>query len=202
MLRVLRQLTPEEMRQVASQCGARAGASPEEIIRCLSRLCGVYVWGIFPAGTEETLLDHVGRRLGMTPMVPGPRGVAARERSIFGCYVRQGWETASPERRREVIEHAAAAWDSPSLPCPELPPAEDRREEGPVHPTLEALLAQTPGCRAVARALEQSPLPLPSTPTIHLPFPTPLRVSSGHQAMYAGPRHTGSTCPSALLPVY
>src|SRR5438105_5035365 len=88
MLRIRRQLTPEEMRVVAVQCGARAGAAPEEIIRCLSRLCGVFVWGIFPAGSEEVLLDHVGRRLGMTPLPSAaPRALAQRERGIFGCYV-------------------------------------------------------------------------------------------------------------------
>src|SRR5687768_3621799 len=119
MLRVLRELTPDEMREVVAHCGAHPGSTPEDIIRYLSRICGATWWVILPAQTPEMLLDQVGRRLGMPPMSGGPSAVPARERAILACLMRQGWEGASPEGRRETLRHAIEAWDHLALPPPQ-----------------------------------------------------------------------------------
>jgi hypothetical protein len=186
MLRLLRQLTPEEMRQVAQYCDAarplNAATSPEEVIRCLSRLCGVYTWGIFPATSEQALLDHAGRRLGMAPAASTPRALGMRERAIFASYFRQAWEAADPDRRRAILNLALAAWDNPMLPSPEL--VEDA-EYGSVHPTLEALLQQSAGCRALAVATDTAPLPLPHSGPVGPPsFLLGGRGQLGHRALY------------------
>src|SRR5688572_15763860 len=147
MLRVLRQLTAEENRQVAVHCGARPGATPEEIIRALSRVCGALTWGIFPAATDDLLLDHAGRRLGMPPVIGGgSRVLAARERAIFACYLRQAWTSAPPDRRREVLCQAVTRWDNPTLPPPVSPL--DEWEDNTLDAALEALLHHSTGCRA------------------------------------------------------
>jgi hypothetical protein len=183
MLRILRQLTPEETRQAAMYCGARPGATPEEIIRCLSRLCGATTWGLFPATTDDVLLDQAGRRLGMPPLVGGPRALTARERAIFACYFRQAWDGATEDRQYAALQQALDFWDSPALPRPALP--EEVDDETHLHPVLESLLQHSTGCRALATAAETVPLPLPS-PGIPV---GPIRVvgsraAVGHQALY------------------
>jgi hypothetical protein len=183
MLKILRQLTPEEMRRVALLCRARGGATPDEVIRSLARLCGVTTWGIFPAGTDDVLLDHVGRRLGMAPLAGGPHAILMRERAILACYLRQAWADADAERREAVLNLALALWDSPGAARPM--PAEAGDEVSSTHPTLEVLLHGSAGCRALAAATETEPLPLFSTrPLSGLPAFTVGRAFSGHQSLY------------------
>jgi hypothetical protein len=182
MLRVLRQLTPDEMRQAAMHCGARPGATPEEIIRCLSRLCGATTWGLFPATTDDVLLDQAGRRLGMPPLIGGPRALTQRERGIFACYFRQAWDGATEERRHTILRMARDNWDTPALPPPALP---DVLEEAHLHEVLESLLQQSAGCRALALATETIPLPLPSPAIPNGPIRVAVgRAAAGHQALY------------------
>lgn len=184
MIRILRQLNPEEMRQVALACGVRSGAVAEEIIRSLARLCGAYTWGIFPASTDDMLLDQAGRKLGLPPMVGGPSAVPAREKAILGRLVRQGWEPAPLVRKQAVLQAALAAWDSNALPPPAL---EDVTEENAFcHPTLEALLQQSAGVRAVAVALENMPVPLPVPDSSAGPIRITMtaRTAQGNQALY------------------
>ncbi|MFN3651110.1 MAG: hypothetical protein ACK47B_16165 [Armatimonadota bacterium] len=159
MLRVLRQLTATEMRQVTTACGARPGAAPEEVVRALGKATGTYLWGIFPITTHDALLDQLGRKLGMAPLVPGGGALAQRERAILACYLRQAWDAAGRETRERLLKAALEAWDCPGVPAPELAPVSDQSR---LHPTLEALLQQTAGCRALAVATESVPLPLPS----------------------------------------
>ncbi|MBM3458687.1 MAG: hypothetical protein FJX77_09175, partial [Armatimonadetes bacterium] len=80
MYRTLLQLTPDEMREVTRLAGTSPSAAPEEIIRGLSRRTGAGAWGLFPASTEDVLLDQVGRRLGMAPLLGGPTAIPQRER--------------------------------------------------------------------------------------------------------------------------
>ena len=187
MQRILRQLTPEELRQAALCCGRGSAlggsASPEEIIRCLSRLCGATTWGLFPATTDDALLDHAGRRLGMPPLAPGPRALFFRERAIFGCYLRQAWEGVDRDRRWAVLSLALSAWDHPVLPRPEVPT--DRPEDAALQAVLEILLQHSAGCRALATAAVAAPLPLPSPS----PLAGPIKIAfingaAGHQALY------------------
>ncbi len=184
MNRILRQLTPEERRQVARHTGARAGAPPEELLKSLSRQCGAYVWGIFPAGTPDLLLDHVGRRLGLPPGSGASRSGTAQERAIFAAYFRQAWDAADPDRRAAILHLALAAWDNPSLPRPEFLVYGEPHLQGPAVP--EPLLQHSTGCRALAVALETHPLSLPN------PFPrdTALRIPvawrpTGHQVLFS-----------------
>jgi hypothetical protein len=185
MLRILRQLNPEEMRQVALAAHTRTGAAPEEVIRSLARLCAVTTWGIFPAATDDVLLDHVGRRLGMPPMTGGPRAIISREWAILVAYLRQAWHAADIERRRAVVEQALTAWDSPSLPRPVLP--DYLHEADALYGVWETLLQSSAGCRAIAVATETEPLHLPGAA---MPPPGPFRVTGarpgqGHQALYS-----------------
>lgn len=182
MLRILRQLTAQECRQVATHAGARPGATPEEIIRSLSRICGANIWGLFPAQSDDVLLDNVGRRLGMLPMTGGPRGVPARERAIFAYYVRQAWAVADEERRLMVLRLALEAWDSSTLPQPDIP----ANPHGEVlHVTLEGFLQHAAGCRALAVATERAaltlPAPAPPLGRVGIPYPG---GAAGHQAFY------------------
>jgi len=182
MLRILRQLNAEESRQVAAHAGARPGAAPEEIIRSLSRACGANVWGLFPAQTDDVLLDNAGRRLGMLPMTGGTRAVPARERAIFAYYVRQAWSAAEEDRQRLVLRYALEAWDSSTLPRPEVQP--NPRGEL-LHVALEGFLQHTAGCRALAVATENAALSLPAPAStlgrVSIPFPG---GALGHQALY------------------
>ncbi len=168
LIGVLRQLTPDERRRVAQHCGCRQDALPEEVLRTLSRLSGVYTFGIFPASTPEALLDQLGRRLGMPPLQQGVRPLAIRERAIFGYYFRQAWEAASPMQRREVLRWAHNAWDNPHAPRPELPDGSlmefglgEDVERLRWQAVLDAMLQQSAGCRSLAQAVEHTPLPLP-----------------------------------------
>ena len=183
MLRILRQLNPDEMRQVALHSRARPGATPEEVIRCLARLCGVTTWGIFPAGTDDILLDHVGRRLGMAPLLGGPHAIANRERAILACYLRQAWDAADLEQRRAVLGSALAAWDTAPLPRAIL--MEDSDSLPALNAGLEMLLQHSAGCRSIAVATETDPLPYPSwgpmSPGAKI---TVGRGAVGHQALY------------------
>lgn len=183
MLRILRQLTAAELRQAAVHAGARPGAAPEEIIRSLSRLCGANMWGLFPATTDDMLLDCVGRRLGMPPLVGGPRGVPERERAIFCCYLRQAWQAADPERRWTILHAAVAAWDGHSPAAPSLPHPDD---DAGCLGTLETMLQTPAGCRALAMATEAAAMPLPGPEPMFgpLPFPFTQSGSGGHQALY------------------
>lgn len=182
MLRILRQLTAEEARQVATHAGARPGATPEEVIRSLSRVCGANVWGLFPAQTDDVLLDNAGRRLGMLPMTGGPRAVPARERSIFAYYVRQAWSAADEERQRMVLRLALEAWDSSTLPRPEIPPNPSGET---LHVALEGFLQHAAGCRALGAATERAalslPAPAPPLGRVGIPYPG---GATGHQALY------------------
>jgi hypothetical protein len=181
LLRILRQLTAEELQRAAVHSGARPGAPPEEIIRSLSRLCGATLWGIFPVTTDDMLLDFVGRRLGMPPMVGGIKGVPERERAIFSCYLRQAWHAADPERRWTILSAAAACWDTP--PSPELP--RDNSEDMLGLACLETMLQYTAGCRALAVATEQAAMPLPGPEPRFGPIPLRFAYGvSGHQALY------------------
>jgi hypothetical protein len=182
MLRLLRQLTAEEARQVAAHAGARPGAAPEEIIRSLSRACGANVWGLFPAQTDDVLLDNAGRRLGMLPMTGGSRAVPARERAIFAYYVRQAWTAADEDRQRMVLRLALEGWDSSTLPRPEIQP----HPRGEVlHVALEGFLQHAAGCRALATATESAALSLPTPPPplgrVGITIPG---GAAGHQALY------------------
>ncbi|MCC2670716.1 MAG: hypothetical protein K0Q72_3187 [Armatimonadetes bacterium] len=182
MLRILRQLSAEEARQVAAHAGARPGAAPEELIRTLSRACGANVWGLFPAQTDDVLLDYAGRRLGMLPMTGGLRAVPSRERAILAYYVRQAWESADDDRRRLVLRLALDAWDSATLPRPEVP-ANPIGET--LHIALEAFLQHSAGCRALASATENAALtlPLPSPPLGRIGIPYTVGAA-GHLALY------------------
>jgi hypothetical protein len=182
MIRVLRQLSPEEARQVAMHTGVRPGAAPEEIIRSLSRACGANIWGLFPAQTDDVLLDQAGRRLGMMPMVGGPRAAAARERAIYAFYVRQAWEAADEDRRRLLLRLALEAWDSATLPRPDIP-VHPHGET--LHVALEAFLQHSAGCRAIAGATEGAalPLPAPSSPAARIGIPYVVG-GVGHVALY------------------
>jgi len=182
MLRVLRQLSPEESRQVATHTGVRPGAAPEEVIRSLSRVCGANVWGLFPAQTDDVLLDHAGRRLGMMPMAAGPRATATRERAIYAFYVRQAWEAADEDRRRLILRLGLDAWDSATLPRPDIPP---HPQGETLHVALESFLQHSAGCRALAAGTEGAalPLPAPMSPAARMGIPyAPGGV--GHVAMY------------------
>lgn len=181
MLKVLRELNPDEMREVVALCGAHAGATPEDIVRYLARICGATWWVILPAQTPEMLLDQVGRRLGMTPMTGGPAAVPARERAILGCLLRQAWEAAEPAARRETLRRALAAWDHPTLP----PPQPGGVKEASLRIALESLLQHASGCRALAAACERAPLPLPAAGWLRGAVQGALGSSaSGHQALY------------------
>jgi len=185
MLQILRQLTPDEMRQVELECGARPGSDPVEILRCLSRLCGATTWGIFPAASDDALLDHAGQRLGMPPLIRGPRAVSQRERAVLTVYLRQAWQMADPERQRRVLDLALEAWDNPMLPCPERM-AEDGSSPD-LALTLEMFLQQPAGCRALATATARAPLPLPlphAGPAGGLRLPLGGRSPAGQQALY------------------
>lgn len=185
MIRILRQLNPDEMRQVALACGSRPGALPEEVVRCLARLSGAFTWGIFPAGTDDVLLDQVGRKLGFPPLVGGTNAVPTREKAILGRYIRQGWEPATLVRKQAALQLAVAAWDHPGFPPPVL---EDVTEANAFcHPTLEALLQSSAGHRALAVALENAPLPLPIPEIAAGPVRVPIaaRAAQGHQALYS-----------------
>lgn len=184
MIRILRQLNPDELRQVAMACGSRPGATPEEIIRSLARLSGSFTWGIFPASTDDMLLDQVGRKLGLPPLVGGPSAVPTREKAILGRYLRQGWEAATLVRKQAVLQLALAAWDNPGLPPPGLEDVSDANAY--CHPTLEALLQSSSGYRALAIALEGAPLPLPVPEIAAGPIRVPLaaRAAQGHHALY------------------
>ena len=182
MHRILRQLTPDEMRQVAHHCGARECASPEEVIRCLAKHCGALTWGIFPAATPDALLDQVGQSLGMPPLMGGLRGLQARERAIFGVYLRQAWDTADVGRRTAIIHLALAAWDNPSLPRPEALTYPEETGWGP--PVPEPLLQHATGCRALATALQTHPLNLPEPAHRGGLGVVVSRRPSGHQMLF------------------
>jgi hypothetical protein len=184
MQKVLRHLTPEEMRQVALYSGSPVGGAPEEIIRSLARQAGALVWGIFPAGTDDLLLDHVGRRLGMAPLVGGPHAILMRERAILAEYLRRAWNSASEGEQRSVLKRALQAWDNPSVPHPSPVDVLDGAEA--LRLKLEGMLQSGAGIRALAMALDQDPLRLPS----HDPIPGAIRLPNigrrvtAHQAMY------------------
>lgn len=183
MLKILRQLSPDEARQVALLCGARSGAAPEELIRCLCRHCGVYTWGLFPASSDEALLDQMGRRLGLPPYSGGTRDVTLRERAVLASYLRHGWGASAPETRLQLLVRARTAWDVPGLAFPELI---ENVEQGTVHPTLEALLVQSAGLRALAAAAEQVPIPLAAGGRVPGSFfGASERPANQHQAFYA-----------------
>jgi hypothetical protein len=184
MIRVLRQLNTEEMRMVTYHSRARAGATPEEIIRALSRQTGVVMWGIFPSSAPDVLLDNAGRRLGLEPMVGGPHALAMRERAILGSYLRLAWSAAEDSHRDALLRAAVAAWDHPSLPPP--PYQRDAGDGYSADAALEWLLQQSAGCRALAAATEKRPLPLPPLEGSLLGG---LRVpgltrTGGHEALY------------------
>lgn len=183
MLRVLRLLTAEELRKAAVHASAPPGSAPEEIIRALSRACGANLWGLFPASTDDLLLDFVGRRLGMPPLVGGSKGVPERERAIFCCYLRQAWHAADPARRRTILRAAIEAWDSSTCPAP-LPPADN--DEPAAEAALETLLQSSAGCRALAIATETAAMPLPGPEPMFGPIPLRMgHAGTGHQALYA-----------------
>lgn len=184
MLRILRQLTAEELRKAAVHASAGPGATPEEIIRALSRACGAHLWGLFPATTDDVLLDHVGRRLGMPPLIGGPRGVPERERAIFCCYLRQAWHAADPARRWTILHAAIEAWDTGTVPPP-LPPG-DPDDTAACEAVFETLLQTPAGLRALAMATETAAMPLPGPEPMFGPIAVRFgHAGSGHQALYA-----------------
>jgi hypothetical protein len=141
-------------------------------------------WGLVPAATDDVLLDQAGRRLGMPPLIGGPRAITVRERAIFGYYLRQAWEAAPVERRETVLRYALTAWDNATLPKPDVPA--NLAECADLSLVLESLLQHSTGCRAIACAVEAAPLPLP-VPAAQI---GPMRVAvarapAGHQALYS-----------------
>jgi len=83
-----------------------------------------------------------------------------------------------------VLAGALVAWDNATLPYPEL---SDVPVEAPVHPTLEALLQNSTGCRALAAVAERLPLPLPETGASRGPLSfaiSGVRLTPGHAALY------------------
>src|SRR5579862_7178343 len=116
MIRELRQLTPAELQHAAFLSGAPPGSGPEEIVRTLARSCGATLWGILPAASEEALIQHAARRLGLSAVAGGPHALRALQRSILTAFLRQGWAAADPARRGEVLARARSAWDPPSFP--------------------------------------------------------------------------------------
>jgi hypothetical protein len=187
MLRILRQLTPDELRQVAHHSGARPGATPDEVVRSLARLCNASLWGIFPAVTDDVLLDQLGRQLGMTPMVGGPRALLLREQAILAIYLRHAWEAASPDDRRALMRRLPSFWDTQMVPFPAVP--EEPLDDEATRMAIQPFLASSAGCRALALAVEERPLPLPMTLPAGGSVPAillgPNRRQMGHQAMYA-----------------
>lgn len=184
MIRVLRQLSHEEARLVSYHARTRQGATPEEIIRALSRHTGVTMWGLFPSSAPDVLLDHAGRRLGLEPMIGGPHALAMRERAILGCYLRLAWSAAEDSRREAVLRAAVNSWDHPALPPP--PYQRDSGDGYSPDAALEWLLQQSAGCRALAVATEKHPLPLPplegpSFGGVRVPG---LSRSGGHECLY------------------
>lgn len=183
MLRILRELNHEEHRRITDLAGVRPGAPPEEMIRGLSRRCGVALWGLFSTGAPDVLLDHMGRRLGLEPLQGGHLAFSSRERAVLACYLRLGWSAADAGRRDAVLRAALAAWDHGTLP----PPPYDQlaREGFPGDATLEWLLQQSAGCRALAVAVAAHPLPLPAMD------PPPLLGAVGTATVLAGVRPPG-----------
>ncbi|TPW07526.1 MAG: hypothetical protein FD129_2552, partial [bacterium] len=119
MVKTLRQLNPVEQQEVARLCGTRPGGPAEDVIRALSRRVGAFTWGVFPAGTEEALLDQGGCRAGLAPMVlRTPDALRVRRRELLGRYIRQAWQAQTDERRHLLLHAALAAWDSPTQPSP------------------------------------------------------------------------------------
>lgn len=188
MLRTLRQLTPEEMRQVAAECGARPGAPAEEVVRSLARLCGAFTWGIFPAGTDDVLLDQVGRRLGLPPMTGGPRAIAMRERAVLVCFLRRAWEELGAARRRRLLEEAIFAWDRASAPPPDPPAAAGDAPEADraaLHVLFELMLGHSAGVRALAVASRTCALPLPESGPVSVIRSAVSGRGDGHQILYS-----------------
>lgn len=161
MRRILQNLTPDEMRQVTLHCGPGVSASPEDILRVLSRRCGVTLWGILPASGDDTLLDQVGRRLGMPPLINGPRSLFQRERDVFACFMRQAWDAAAPDQRLQVVQSCLMVWDHSAHPPPRL---SDAPQEGEMRAVMEALIRTSAGCRSLATVAEHYPLNLPVMP--------------------------------------
>ncbi len=184
MLSILKLLDAEERRQAAHHAGARPGATPEEVIRSLARTCGATTWGLFPATTDDVLLDHVGRKLGLPPLTGGPKAILNREWAILGIYLRHAWEAADPARRRAVTERALAAWDNPAQPRPAV--LENGDADGALRAAWDTLLHTAAGCRAAAVATATEPLPLPPVALTTLsPFRLPGgKAEEGHQALY------------------
>jgi hypothetical protein len=149
------------MRQVTLHCGPGVSAAPEDILRVLSRRCGVTLWGILPASGDDTLLDQVGRRLGMPPLVNGPRSLFQRERDVFACFMRQAWDAAPPEVRLQVLQACLMVWDHSALAAPRL---SETPQEGEIRGMMETLIRTSAGCRALATVAEHYPLTLPILP--------------------------------------
>ncbi len=187
MLWILRQLSPEERCQVAIHCGCRPDALPDEVIRATARTCGLYQWGIFPIATADVLLDQLGRRLGMPPLVPGARALYERERAVLAYYLRQAWESAPVDRREQALRMAHSLWDNPRAPRPELP-VEPLEELEPQRlrwqAVLEAMLQQASGCRTLAVVQAQLGLALPPVPTGLRALIPGAMPTTGHQAIF------------------
>jgi hypothetical protein len=152
------------MRQTAAACGVRPGGPPEEVIRALSRACGVSMLGLFPASTDDVLLDHVGRRLGLPPLLGGLSAIVQRERTILAHYLRIAWEAADPPTRRAFLRQALQSWDHSCLPHPTQgvePP--DEASDTVLQATLEVLVQSAAGCRALAVAAASYPMPYPAS---------------------------------------
>ena len=192
MVQMLQLLTPDEMREVYRLSGAPFGAPPDEVIRSLARLTGATTLGLFAASTDDVLLDHVGKRLGMPPLLGGLSGIAQRERDILCAYFRLAWEAGDPGRKHRFLRSALACWDHPTLLGPGRPEGmgEDV-SEGVQRATLEALGQTNAGLRALALAAAELPLelpaPRPAAPSISIrlgPISVVTPGGGGHAAMF------------------
>ncbi len=188
MIDQLRVLNAQEAARVHRICKASPGSTPEGVIRALARLLGATTWGVLPATTDDVVLDHAGRRLGMLPLQVSSGGLVQRERQIFTHYVRQAWEAAEPLRRASYLQDALGAWDSVTGVPPG--PASGMTAEVPEHiqrAVLHELCQTAAGCRCLAAALERWPLSLPemgSGPVNLLNLAMGVRDRDGHEALF------------------
>lgn len=189
MIELLRILTAEELREVLRCCttigGTPPAGEPQQIVRTLSRLCGVTNFYVFTTDDPDELLTRVAGRLGLGADAAAALAIArkpwVRERLLLAYYLEQAFQSALPERRAEFLSALSDAYSGASP----LPPPPDESSQQVIW--LERVLRYPSVLRAAAAAAERHRLPLPqplaSGPSAPV-APGVQRNLGGHEALY------------------